>query len=125
MRNIAILLFLITVISSCHSQSDKQVQIIDIETLKSEAIGKDVQLVDVRTPEEYNAGHIDDAININVLDAETFNKKVQSLDKEKPVYVYCKVGGRSNKASQILKELGFKAIYDYAGGYTEWNAKNK
>ncbi|MBQ4914691.1 rhodanese-like domain-containing protein [Maribacter sp. MMG018] len=125
MKNIVILLFLTTVISSCNSQSDNQVQIIDIETLKTEAIGKDVQLVDVRTPEEYNAGHIDDAININVLDTETFNKKVLSLDKEKPVYIYCKVGGRSNKASQILKELGFKTIYDYSGGYTEWSAKNK
>ena len=125
MKNIVILLFLTTVISSCNSQSDNQVQIIDIETLKTEAIGKDVQLVDVRTPEEYNAGHIDDAININVLEADTFNKKVLSLDKEKPVYIYCKVGGRSNKASQILKELGFKTIYDYSGGYTEWSAKNK
>lgn len=88
--------------------------------MKAETRGKDVQLVDVRTPREYELGHIDGAINYNVKDSLTFLKQISVLNKKKPVYLYCKMGGRSNKAAQILKEKGFLTIFDYSGGYDDW-----
>ena len=73
------------------------------------------QLLDVRTPNEWNAGKIASSKCINYNDPE-FKQEVQKLDKNKPVFVYCAAGGRSTKASQILKESGFKVIYNLQGG---------
>ncbi|MGB6152389.1 MAG: rhodanese-like domain-containing protein [Pricia sp.] len=119
MKTLCILL-LIVFTTSCIPQHSGQVQTIDIETVKAEVIGKDVQWIDVRTPEEYAAGHIDDAINIDISDSTSFAQKVKNLDKEEPVYIYCQMGGRSNRAAQQLKTMGFKTIFDYSGGYGEW-----
>ncbi|MEM9647186.1 MAG: rhodanese-like domain-containing protein [Bacteroidota bacterium] len=93
---------------------------IDKTTLEQMAIGQDVQLIDVRTPEEYNLGYIGDAINFDINNQEQFLEQIASLDKEEPVYLYCKMGGRSNRAAELMKEKGFKKIYDYSGGYQDW-----
>lgn len=85
------------------------------ELLKKE----DVQLIDVRTPEEYSAGHIGDAKNIDFY-ATDFKANMSKLDKEKPVLIYCKSGGRSGQTAEMLKELGFKEVYDLEGGYSGW-----
>ena len=77
------------------------------------------QLVDVRTKDEYGVSHLKDAQNICVTDND-FKEKVANLDKDKPVYVYCKKGGRSARAAKILKELGFTQIFDLQGGITNW-----
>ncbi|MEL6922665.1 MAG: rhodanese-like domain-containing protein [Bacteroidota bacterium] len=82
------------------------------------------QLVDVRTPEECAGGMIEKAINHNFYD-DDFKDKMLGLDKEQPVMVYCKAGGRSAKALSLLKGLGFKEIYDLQGGYTAWAATNQ
>ncbi len=106
---------------SCKGQNTIQTTKIDLATLQEKAIGKDVQLVDVRTVKEYNAGHIDDAINIDISDKDNFIKEVNKLDKDKPIYVYCHIGGRSNRASKILELQGFVEIYDFSGGWKTWN----
>lgn len=116
--------FVLIIALSCKSQNEGSTKVIDIDTFKTEVIGKDVQLIDVRTLKEYNAGHIDDAINIDVLNTSTFTEEIQKLDKEKPIYIYCQMGGRSNKASQQLSKMGFKTIFDYSGGYGEWSKQN-
>mgnify|MGYP003645184595 CR=1 FL=1 len=120
-----LVLFVFLILSACNSKEETKLSVIDYETVQTDVIGKDVQLVDVRTSQEFNAGHIDDAINIDISDPETFTEKVENLDKEKPIYIYCQMGGRSKKASQKLKELGFKNIFDYSGGYGEWSAQAK
>ncbi len=73
------------------------------------------QLLDVRTPKEWSAGKIESSKCMNFMDAD-FKQQVEKLDKNKPVFVYCAAGGRSTKASQILKEAGFKVIYNLQGG---------
>ena len=78
-----------------------------------------VQLVDVRTPEEYKVKHLKGAQNICVTD-DDFSEKVKTLDKNKPVYVYCKMGARSADAAQKLRKLGFTKIYDMDGGILLW-----
>ena len=79
----------------------------------------DVQIVDVRTPEEYKNGFIDNSQNID-FNSPTFDEDISKLDKTKPVILYCKSGGRSAKCSEKLKEAGFVKIYDLEGGITQW-----
>ena len=118
MKHVLILFFFITTFVSCNAQKIEQ---ITLENLKVNAIGKEVQFIDVRTPEEYANGHIDDAININISNVDIFKTEVLKLDTMQPVYLYCYKGGRSNKASKILKELGFQTIYDFKGGWKAWS----
>jgi rhodanese-related sulfurtransferase len=78
-----------------------------------------VQLVDVRTPEEFEEGHIKGFQNIDFM-SDTFQEDIEKLDKTKPVIVYCKSGNRSGKSCEIMKEKGFVKIYDLEGGIEKW-----
>jgi rhodanese-related sulfurtransferase len=78
-----------------------------------------VQLIDVRTSREFSNGFITGAQNID-YNGDSFEKQIKKLDKNKPVLVYCAAGGRSENASELLKEWGFKEVYDLIGGYNGW-----
>ncbi len=80
---------------------------------------KEIQLVDVRTPEEWEAGIIKGAQKIEVTSSTFTNKAMGILQKDKPVYLYCRKGGRSSRAAKILQEKGFE-VYSVEGGYTAW-----
>ncbi|MDR2915037.1 MAG: rhodanese-like domain-containing protein [Tannerella sp.] len=79
----------------------------------------DIQLVDVRRPDEYAAGHLDKAILINVLDSGFVTQAELLLDKSKPVAVYCRSGKRSKDAAEKLSGRGFK-VYELNSGYNGW-----
>ena len=79
-----------------------------------------MQLVDVRTPEEFQAGHIPGALLIDVKSADFDRLAEEKLKKDIPVAVYCRSGMRSLKAANQLKEKGFKTIYNLKGGFMEW-----
>lgn len=83
-----------------------------------------VQLIDVRTADEFAGGTIATAVNIDFF-GENFKEEMAKLDLERPVFVFCAKGGRSGKASAICKEIGFKTIYDLDGGYTAWSQYEK
>lgn len=83
---------------------------------------RDIQLIDARTLPEFEEGHLQDALNIDVLETD-FITKAEKLDLQKPVYVYCRSGKRSAKAALILKDVGFKEIYDMQGGYLLWESE--
>jgi rhodanese-related sulfurtransferase len=80
---------------------------------------KDVQLIDVRTIDEFKGGHIGDAKNID-FNSPDFKVQLNKLAKNKPVLVYCHSGGRSGKTASLLNELGFKEVYDFQSGYSKW-----
>ena len=80
-------------------------------------------LVDVRTKEEFSEGCIQGAINIDYL-AENFTIKIQELDLETPVLLYCRSGNRSSKAMKIMNELGFQEVYNLEGGIKGWISEN-
>jgi len=80
-----------------------------------------VIILDVRTPEEFNAGHIENAININVADSN-FSSEVSKLDKNATVAVYCRSANRSGVATKEMAELGFTDMYDMQGGIIDWEA---
>lgn len=121
MNKFLTLIFSISILFACKSQTIETITKVDVATFK-EALSTnlDIQLVDVRTLEEYNDGYIENAILIDYFLAD-FNTKIQELDKEKPVYLYCRSGGRSGKASKVMEELGFKKIVDLEGGYEAWS----
>ena len=83
-----------------------------------------IQLVDVRTPEEYAGGHVKNALNIN-YNAGDFADRIGKLDKSKPVLVYCLSGGRSGAAAGKMQDMGFTAVYDMAGGMMKWRGAGK
>lgn len=100
--------------------SDETFQVLSPVEYKSKIVQKGMQLVDVRTPEEFKNGHISNAKNINFFDAD-FLIKILKLDASKPICIYCQSGMRSRKACRILSENGFKEIYDLKGGYLAWS----
>lgn len=120
--------------SSCEAQgkSDKKQadtaqvnQTIDVDVFQKKLDElKDEQLIDVRTPTEFEEGHLKDAVNIDWRGAD-FAEKAGRLDKSKPVMVYCLSGGRSAAAAARLKELGFTTVYNMDGGYLKWTAAGK
>lgn len=79
---------------------------------------ENTQLVDVRTLEELESGKIAGAVNM--IYQKNFKEKIASLDKTKPVVVYCRSGRRSAICAEVLKEAGFEKIYDLEGGITQW-----
>lgn len=114
---LGILLFL-----ACKPQS-KDIHNISVEELKVQ-LTKNIQLVDVRTPKEWEGGIIKGALKINVISDDFETKASEQLDKSQPVYLYCRSGVRSLRASEILKNKGFK-VYNVEGGYNEWKNKIK
>ena len=83
-----------------------------------------VQILDVRSMQEYQSGHIKNALLADWTNTDEFIYRTQSLDKSKPVYAYCFSGVRSAKAAQWLKEKGFK-VYNLEGGIAAWKREGK
>jgi rhodanese-related sulfurtransferase len=104
--------------SSC-AQETKQHQLISQQEF-AKILTKEIQLLDVRTPQEYKQGYIEGAILINFFDSDFVTKVSSRFDKNKPLYIYCAVGGRSNKAAKKLIADGFDSIYDLKGGFIKW-----
>ena len=80
-------------------------------------------IIDVRTQDEFNDGHIENSLNFNIYDAVKFIEEISKLDKQASVHVYCKSGERSLQACEIIKGMGFSKVFNLIGGITEW--KNK
>lgn len=80
-------------------------------------------LVDVRTLDEYNEGHLPGAIHIDVLQSD-FQAKVEQLDLTQPIYVYCHSGGRSARAASMIRNMDVIQIYDLRGGMLAWKANS-
>ena len=116
------LALLVFVLASCNGQTQKSSKLIDPVAFKKEiAATPNAQILDVRTPEEYASEHLQNAKNVNWLSAD-FVANTSKYDKSKPVFVYCKSGGRSHKAAEKLAELGFTNIIELEGGILKWDA---
>jgi thioredoxin 1 len=80
-----------------------------------------VTLVDVRTPEEYENGHLANAFNID-WNSNAFENKIVGFERDKPILVYCLSGARSASAAQKMRSLGFKQVFELDGGMMKWRA---
>ncbi|BDS15105.1 rhodanese-like domain-containing protein [Aureispira anguillae] len=114
-------LFSLTLFIACSSAPQEGVNLLSCKKFEQKMKETDaVQLVDVRTPEEFDGGTIGTAINIDFY-SDDFKARIAKLDTERPLFIFCARGGRSGEASSICKELGFKTIYDLDGGYIAWS----
>lgn len=115
----AILLISLFIVWACQSQPLNH-QLLDAKTF-FELLQKnsDAIILDVRTPEEFQQGHLPNAMNINYYDVN-FQSKISEMDKQKPVFVYCLSGGRSRSAAQQLQKEGFQKVFDLNGGIIAW-----
>ena len=105
-------------IYSCQIFESKDINVIS-DTQFTEIQDTDFILVDVRTTEEYELGHIQDALNFDYY-SESFQKEILSLDKSASIVLYCRTQNRSTKTANYLKENGYKEIAVLEGGITSW-----
>lgn len=99
---------------------NESIQVLTPMEFKLKNEGQNTQLVDVRTPKEFNSGHIKGAKNIDFFSGR-FHVEFDKLNKEKPLYIYCRSGSRSRQASKKLFAMGFTMIYDLQGGILNYN----
>lgn len=134
MRNKIKLLFIVVVfIASCSTDKNKGANealdepvlaTISVDEFEKKLNNAEVQLIDVRSAEEFSGGYLKGATNIDVS-LNDFNTRVAAFDKNKLVMVYCLSGGRSAAAAERLSEMGFKKVYNMEGGIMKWDASNK
>lgn len=80
-------------------------------------------ILDVRTPEEFEAGYIPEAVNINIYEGQGFLDALGKLDKSKNYYVYCRSGNRSRQACALMNNMGFGQAYNLEGGIIDWQGE--
>lgn len=120
-----VLLMLTVNMASCQSANNAKTTKEVVHTVSVTDFGAKLQgaagaqVVDVRTPEEYAEGHLQNAMNIN-FNSDYFAAQVAKLDKTKAVYVYCRSGGRSGAAVRQMQEMGFVELYNMDGGMLRW-----
>lgn len=119
-KSILIIMSIFSSIFGLNAQQLDGVEILEPNAYKNAVSNNSVQLIDVRTTREYNSGHIADAINVDVSNRKNFQHYFEKLDRETPVYLYCRSGSRSQSAAMLLVQLGFKTVYDLKGGYLNW-----
>ena len=105
-------------IFSCELLNSPEINIIS-ESDFVEIQDSDYTLIDVRTQDEFDLGHIDSAINLDFY-SETFQNDILSLTKNETIVLYCRTNNRSSKTANILKENGYRDIIVIRGGITEW-----
>jgi phage shock protein E len=81
----------------------------------------DLVILDVRTPEEFNEGHIEGAVMIDFY-RDDFSTQLAELDPDVPYVLYCRSGNRSGQTIAIMEELGFQSVQDVDGGSLAWQA---
>lgn len=122
MNKLLNLLLILICCISCQSNSAQSSGTLDVKTYQKQlSADKDAQLIDVRTPQEFESGHLQNAVNMDV-NAADFEQKILTLDQSKPVYLYCLSGGRSGSAFDFLSKKGYKKLYNMKGGILQWKA---
>jgi len=116
------LLFSVVLLSACDNTT--ATTNLSVEAFEKGIAQSSAQVLDVRTPGEYESGHLKNALLADWTNQDEFKTRVAALDKSKPVYTYCLSGGRSNAATEWLIENGFTA-YNLAGGTIAWRGAGK
>lgn len=112
--------FLLLLPLSVVAQKCNSATLLETPEFKQHINSEQIQLLDVRTGMEYSSGHIEGAVLANVMNKSRFLETIKTLDKNKPVYIYCRSGSRSKTAAQLLCESGFEKVYDLKGGFLTW-----
>jgi len=129
MKNLVYFLFVVSLgfpysASGVAEKSEPEVVSIAIEEAEAK-IDAGIQLLDVRTLEEWNEGRLEGARRITLSDGEFLEKAIAELDSEKPVLVYCRTGRRSDEAAKRLMKAGFTTVFNMKGGIVAWLESGK
>ena len=127
---IGVVIISIVLLQGCTTTEDnrsllKTQTLLDITAIETYALIKNNTenpnfiIIDIRTPEEYKSGHLEDAIIMDYYE-NTFEKDIDQLDKEKIYLIYCRTGRRTGLAMEIMKDLNFFNVYNMLGGITQW-----
>lgn len=119
---LSLVLFLFVGCYNGHTQTQKKLITATEMQVKIIAEPK-ITIVDVRTPEEFEKGHVENAINID-WNGNNFATEIAKLDKTKPIIIYCQSGNRSGKAAAKMLNMGFENLYEMEGGMMKWRAAN-
>jgi rhodanese-related sulfurtransferase len=134
MRNRKIILFLITSIvifsiATTGFGGMKRGTLKDVspdeayELIQKRNGSSDFVILDVRTPGEYEGGYIEDALNIDFYN-DGFKSELRELERDKAYLIYCRSGNRSGRTLDMMKQLGFKEVYNIEGGMLKWLNNN-
>ena len=115
---VRIIFFSLIFVFSCEFLSTIEVNIIS-DNQFLEIQDTDYTLIDVRTTEEYESGHIQNALNFDFY-SESFQKDILTLEKNSQIILYCRTQNRSTKTANFLKENGYREIKVIEGGITSW-----
>tara|TARA_Y100001958_G_scaffold33475_1_gene21769 strand:- start:5021 stop:5404 length:384 start_codon:yes stop_codon:yes gene_type:complete len=119
-------LFIVLLLTGCMYLRPKQNSMSDLfqnEWAQALTEQPEAVVLDVRTEEEFESGYIPNAKNIDLRMGPGFIEQINTLDKNKPYYVYCRSGARSAQAVQLMRDLGFKETYNLLGGILEWEGE--
>ena len=122
MKKILVVLICMLLLCGCGNK-EEEVEVAKVNKISCNDINtiENAVLIDVRTAEEFNEGHLDNAINVSSTVIK-FNIKAHVTDLETPIIVYCRSGRRSAESADILVNLGYKNVYDM-GGITTCNGE--
>lgn len=101
-----------------------EVSVVKVEEAEK-LISEKIQLLDVRTEEEWDDGHLEGAVRVDFTQDGFAEKVVEAVDPQKPVLVYCRSRNRSSKATKVMEKLGFTEIKDLEGGILAWEKAGK
>ena len=105
---------------SAHEREFEEMEPKEVFTiLEKHRDNPDFVILDVRTPEEYDGGHIENAYLLNFR-SDSFKDELEKMDKNKKYYVYCRTGRRSRKAVKLMKERGYNEAHNVIGGIDKW-----
>ena len=124
MNRSSLLLILFFVLSAACTGIAQQPLNIPVAEFQKGIQSPDIQILDCRTPGEYNSGHLKNALLADWTKKDEFISRASALDKSKPVYAYCLSGGRSGQAAKYLTEKGY-TVYNLEGGIAAWKREGK
>ena len=124
MNKLLYILVAFVTLTSCQAQQKEGVELVKPDQFEKQMERDKGQIIDVRTPREYSVGYIANAVNMHLYDKD-FEQRLDTLNKNKTAYVYCKVGGRSAEAVGIMQQKGFIHIVELEGGIDAWAEAGK
>ena len=105
------------------NNADKMINLSETEWVKLHDESEESVIIDVRTDDEFTTGYIEGAVNIDFYMGNEFISEIDKLDKSKSYFIYCKSGARSGQTCELMKQKGFKKVYNLEGGILGWTGE--
>jgi rhodanese-related sulfurtransferase len=117
MKKVIAILASVLLLASCTTSSTQMD--LSVSEFSSKITEAGIITLDVRTPGEFNEGHIEGSVLVD-FQSGNFENEIESLDKNKTYAVYCRSGNRSGQAVKVMSEAGFTNLYNLNGGVIDW-----